>query len=223
MIFSIENILTLEELAEIKEVLERAEFVDGKLTAGWHAKLVKNNRQLKPGKLKQELQKKISVPLANNPLFQSAVRPKAVHSLLFSRYDEGMSYDTHVDNALMQSGLGLCRSDISFTLFLNSPPDYEGGELVIEGVQEEKSYKLEGGSVIIYPSTTLHRVNPVTKGTRLVVVGWVQSTVRDAGDREILFDLDTARRAIFARSGKTPEFDLVSKSIANLLRKWADL
>jgi PKHD-type hydroxylase len=223
MIFSIDNIFSPEEITEIRQILKQAKFVDGKLTAGWHAKLVKNNQQLKAGTSQQELKARISNALAKNVLFQSTVRPKTVHSILFSRYDVGMSYDTHVDNALMKNGDHLCRSDISFTLFLNSPQDYEGGELTIEGVQEEQSYKLDAGSAIIYPSTTLHRVNPVTKGTRLVVVGWVQSLIRDAGDREILFDLETARRAMFAKSGKTPEFDLISKSIANLLRKWADM
>jgi PKHD-type hydroxylase len=223
MIFSIDSILSPEELSEIKQVLETAEFVDGKLTAGWHAKLVKNNRQLKAGTSQQELKTKIRNIMRKNALFQSTVHPKSIHSLLFSRYDEGMSYDTHVDNALMNNNSGLCRSDVSFTLFLTSPQDYQGGELVIEGVQEEQNYKLEAGSAIIYPSTTLHRVNPVTKGTRLVVVGWVQSTIREASDRELLFDLETARRAIFAKSGKTPEFDLISKSIANLIRKWADV
>ncbi len=223
MIFSIDHILSPDELADIKEVLEHAEFVDGKLTAGWHAKLVKNNQQLKAGTTQKVLKSKIRAALSKNALFQSAIRPKSVHSLLFSRYDLGMSYDTHVDNALMESASGLSRSDVSFTIFLSSPQDYEGGELIVEGVQSEQSYKLEAGSAIVYPSTTLHRVNPVTKGTRLVVVGWVQSTIREASDREILFDLETARRAIFAKSGKTPEFDLVSKSIANLLRKWAEV
>ena len=222
MIFTINQIIDPDEITEIKQVLEQAEFVDGKLTAGWHAKLVKNNQQLKAGTQK-ELKTKIRTALNKNALFQSAIRPKSIHSLLFSRYDVKMSYDTHVDNALMGGSYGLCRSDVSFTLFLSSPQDYEGGELTIEGVQTEQSYKLEAGSAIFYPSTTLHRVNPVTEGTRLVVVGWVQSVVRDAGDREILFDLETARRAIFAKSGKTAEFDLVSKSIANLLRKWADV
>ena len=223
MIFSIDHILSLDELADIKQALEHAEFVDGKLTAGWHAKLVKNNQQLKAGTTQKVLKSKIRAALSKNALFQSSIRPKSIHSLLFSRYDLGMSYDTHVDNALMESASGLSRSDVSFTLFLSSPQDYEGGELIVEGVQSEQSYKLEAGSAIVYPSTTLHRVNPVTKGTRLVVVGWVQSTIRDASDREILFDLETARRAIFAKSGKTPEFDLVSKSIANLLRKWAEI
>lgn len=222
MIFSINQILSPEELTEIKQVLAQAEFIDGKLTAGWHAKLVKNNQQLKAGTSEKELKTKIRAALEQNALFQSAIRPKSIHSLLFSRYSEGMSYDTHVDNALMSSN-GLCRSDVSFTLFLNSPQEYTGGELIIEGVQEEQSYKLDAGSVILYPSTTLHRVNPVTQGTRLVVVGWVQSVIRDGSDRELLFDLETARRAIFAKSGKTPEFDLISKSIANLLRKWAEV
>ena len=223
MIFSINSILSPEEITEIKQILEQAEFVDGKLTAGWHAKLVKNNQQLKAGTSQKELKAKISTALVKNALFQTTVRPKVIHSILFSRYNDGMSYDTHVDNALMKNNGSFCRSDISFTLFLNSPQDYEGGELTIEGVQEEQHYKLDAGSAIIYPSTTLHRVNPVTKGTRLVVVGWVQSVIRDASDREILFDLETARRAIFAKSGKTPEFDLISKSIANLLRKWAEV
>ena len=223
MIFSIDQILFPETLNEIRQILSKAEFVDGKLTAGWHAKLVKNNQQLKAGASQKELKAKIRAALNKNPLFQTAIRPKSIHSLLFSRYSDEMSYDTHVDNALMSTSYGMCRSDVSFTLFLNSPDEYTGGELAIEGVQSEQSYKLEAGSAIFYPSTTLHRVNPVTEGTRLVVVGWVQSIIRDGSDREILFDLETARRAIFAKSGKTPEFDLVSKSIANLLRKWSEI
>jgi PKHD-type hydroxylase len=221
MIFSIPNLLNTEKLQSIQTRLEKAEFVEGKLTAGWHAKLVKNNQQLKSGtSLLKELKTEVEQVLKDNSLFQIAVRPRRVHSLLFSRYEEGMSYGTHTDNALM--GSNLLRSDVSFTLFLNSPDEYEGGELVIEGADDEKAYKLEAGTIIIYPSSTLHRVNTVTKGTRIVVVGWVQSLVRDASQREILFDLDTARRAMFAREGKTPEFDLISKSVANLLRKWAE-
>ena len=220
MIFAIAGVLSSDELTEINSTLSKAEFVDGKLTAGWHAKLVKNNQQLKGGRSQtKNLQGKIREALNRNALFQTAVRPKAIHSILFSRYDEGMSYDRHVDNALMGS---FYRSDVSFTLFLNSPEEYQGGELITEGVQDEKSFKLDAGSVLIYPSTTIHRVNTVTKGTRLVAVGWVQSLIRDAGDRELLFDLDTVRRSIFAKEGKTVEFDLISKTIANLLRKWAE-
>lgn len=114
------------------------------------------------------------------------------------------------------------RSDVSFTLFLSSPSIYEGGELVIECSDGDRTYKLEAGSVIIYPSSILHWVEPVMEGVRLAAVGWVQSLVRDASDQEILFDLDTARRSIFAKEGKTIEFDLISKSYTNLLRKWAE-
>ncbi|WP_413165022.1 Fe2+-dependent dioxygenase [Capilliphycus salinus ALCB114379] len=221
MIFSIPDVLTKEQLNSIKTRLEKAEFVEGKLTAGWHAKLVKNNQQLKSGTgLLKELTSEVERVIKQNPLFQTAVRPRFIHSILFSRYEEGMSYGTHTDNALM--GNSFLRSDVSFTLFLNSPDEYEGGELVIESADDEKAYKLEAGRMIVYPSSTLHRVNTVTKGTRMVVVGWVQSLVRDASQREILFDLDTARRSMFAREGKTPEFDLISKSVANLLRKWAE-
>jgi PKHD-type hydroxylase len=141
--------------------------------------------------------------------------------MLFSRYEAGMSYGRHIDNALM-GNQDFLRSDVSLTLFLNSPSTYEGGELVIESTDAEQAYKLEAGSVIVYPSSTLHRVEPVTEGVRLVAVAWVQSLVREPSQREILFDLDTVRRAIFTKQGKTIEFDLISKSYANLLRKWAD-
>jgi PKHD-type hydroxylase len=222
MIFSINDILNPEVLNEIVSTLNGAEFVDGKLTAGWHAKLVKNNRQLKKGTSQSDLlQQKVKVALGSNALFQTAIRPKVIHSLLFSCYETGMSYDRHVDNALMGSSI-VYRSDVSFTVFLNSPDEYEGGELIVEGMQDETSYKLAAGSAILYPSTTLHRVNSVTQGKRLVAVGWVQSFIKDSSDRELLFDLETVRRSIFAKEGKTAEFDLLSKSIANLLRKWAD-
>lgn len=223
MIFSIPDVLTPEELEEINSSLASGEFIDGKLTAGWNAKLVKNNQQLKKKTpLGTKLTQQVKKAFNRNQLFQTAIRPKSIHSLLFSRYDEGMSYGRHVDNAIMGSN-SMWRTDISFTLFLNSPDEYEGGELTIEGADAEQCYKLKAGSAIVYPSTTLHRVNEVTKGSRLVSVGWVQSLVRDASDREILFDLETARRVIFAKDGKTPEFDLISKSVANLLRKWADV
>ncbi|MDJ0746512.1 MAG: Fe2+-dependent dioxygenase [Xenococcaceae cyanobacterium MO_167.B27] len=223
MIFSIPNVLTIQEVEKITTSLAEGEFVDGKLTAGWHAKLVKNNQQLKKQTtLGKQLTEQIKSALYRNSLFQTAVRPKSIHSILLSRYEVNMSYDSHVDNALMKNSQ-MWRSDVSFTLFLSFPSEYEGGELVIEGADDEKAYKLEAGCAIVYPSTTLHRVNPVTEGTRLVAVGWVQSFIRDPSDREILFDLETARRVIFTKEGKTAEFDLISKSIANLIRKWADV
>ncbi|HAA31299.1 MAG TPA: Fe2+-dependent dioxygenase [Cyanobacteria bacterium UBA8553] len=222
MIFAIDNVLTLEELQILVDSLEQADFVDGKTTAGWYAKLVKNNMQLqREATYANDLRELVKTALKRNVLFQSAVQPKIIHSMLFSRYEKGMSYGRHVDNALMGNQEFL-RSDVSFTLFLSVPSTYEGGELVIEYSDGDRTYKLEAGSMIVYPSSTLHQVEPVIEGVRLAAVGWVQSLVRDPNDREILFDLDTARRSIFAKEGKTIEFDLISKSYANLLRKWAE-
>lgn len=222
MIFSIDDVLREEELEAILSGCDRGEFVDGKLTAGWHAKLVKENTQLaKNSDLAKDLQSILKKALKRHPLFKSAVLPRQIHSIIFSRYQTGMSYGTHVDNALMGQEK-FFRSDISFTLFLSDPETYEGGELVTELSEGDRVYKLPKNSVILYPSSTLHRVEPVKSGNRLVAVGWVQSLVRAPHKREVLFDLDTARRALFAQFGKTTEFDLISKSYANLLRQWAE-
>jgi len=217
MIFQVPNVLSSEELAQVQRTLAKAEFIDGKLTAGWYAKGVKHNRQVK-GDDGQDLRALIKSALLRHPLFQAAVRPKHIHSLLLSRYDPGMAYGRHTDNALM----GQYRSDVSFTVFLSAPETYEGGELVMEAADDEWSYKYPAGAAIAYPSSTLHRVNPVISGVRLAAVGWVQSWVKDPAQREILFDLDTVRRSLYAQSGKTDEFDLLCKSLANLTRQWAE-
>lgn len=219
MFFKIPQVLSPAALQEITATLTQAKFIDGKLTAGWHAKLVKQNQQLaKHTPTAKALEQQIRQAFQDNALFQTAIQPKSIHTLLFSRYESGMAYGRHTDNALMNG----MRSDVSFTLFLNEPDEYEGGELVIEGADAEQSYKLSAGTAIAYPSTSLHRVEPVTQGKRLVAVGWVQSWIRDAQKREILFDLEVTRRSLFAQSGKTTEFDLLSKSVANLLRLWSE-
>jgi PKHD-type hydroxylase len=223
MIICMANILTSEELGLIVDRLKNAEFVDGKLTAGWYAQQVKNNAQLKNDAAPtQELRNLVNQALKRNSLFQIAARPKAIRPIMFSRYQGGMYYGTHIDNAIMGDEK-LMRSDLSLTLFLSHPATYTGGELVIESTQGEQAFKLDAGSMVVYPTTTLHRVEPITEGERLAAVTWVQSLVRDAHNREILFDLDTVRDTLFQKSGKTAEFDLLSKSIANLLRKWADV
>ncbi|MDR9401821.1 MAG: Fe2+-dependent dioxygenase [Halothece sp. Uz-M2-17] len=224
MILCIDQVLTLEELKSIHNSLSNATFVDGKLTAGWHAKQVKENQQLSAkDAVAKSVKDTVNRGIWRSQLFQMAVKPRKIRSPLISRYEIGMSYGTHVDNALMGKGHDLTRSDVSFTLFLNPPEEYDGGELVIETSQGEQSFKLNAGAMITYPSTTLHRVEPVTKGVRLVAVSWVQSLIRDPNEREILFDLETTRQAIFAKYGKTKEFDLIAKSCANLLRKWTEI
>lgn len=220
MIVEIPNVFTSSTVEDILDKLSKAEFIDGKKTAGWNARGVKNNQQLKADDpIAAALKKQTQEALNQNTLFQATVRPKTIHTLLFSRYEVGMSYGPHTDNAMMA---GRWRSDVSFTIFLTSPDTYAGGDLVIEGASHEQKFRLEAGRAIAYPSSTLHRVDPLTKGSRWAIVGWAQSWIRDPANREILFDLDTARRAIFNEQGKSQEFDLISKSMTNLLRRWAE-
>ncbi|GAB4295655.1 MAG: Fe2+-dependent dioxygenase [Oscillatoriaceae cyanobacterium] len=220
MILCIADVLTAEELSVILDKLKEAEFGDGKTTAGEYVRDVKNNQQLKAAPVASELKSMVLKALKRNELFQMAARPKAICPILFSRYEVGMYYGSHFDNALMGKET-LYRTDISLTLFLSEPETYAGGELVIETHHGEQAFKLSAGAAIVYPSSTLHRVETVTQGTRYCAVTWVQSLIRDPFEREILFDLDTARKAIFHKFGKTAEFDLIAKTQANLLRKWA--
>ncbi|MEM9536914.1 MAG: Fe2+-dependent dioxygenase [Cyanobacteria bacterium P01_E01_bin.45] len=230
MIVCIAGVLKESELSTLNARLANAEFVDGKLTAGWHARQVKNNQQLpKRSPVTTELTDVVMHALKRNDLFQIAARPKVIRPPLFSRYQQGMSYGRHVDNAVMSGNavsavsVQTLRTDLSLTLFLNDPDAYEGGELTIEDSRGEQTFKLDAGAMVLYPSSTLHRVEPVTAGSRLVAVTWVQSMIRSPQHREILFDLDTARRTLFKHQGKTAEFDLLTKSMANLMRMWAEV
>lgn len=217
MQLAIADLLGPEDLAEIRAVLAEAPFEDGARTAGRSARLVKNNEQLRESATLRLLRERVEHTLLGHELFQLAARPRALTPLLFSRYGPGREYGSHVDNAVI-AGL---RTDLSFTLFLSGPEAYEGGELIVEGTGGEDEIKLPAGHLFLYPSTSLHRVAPVRAGERLVAVGWVQSWIRDAAQREILFDLETARRALEQGAGKTRETDLLAKSAANLMRLWA--
>ena len=186
-------------------------------TAGWHARSVKHNRQLqRASDLHRQLAAGVLQALEAHPLLQAAALPLRIHSLRFSRSGPGEGYGRHLDDAYMAEG----RSDLSFTLFLSAPEHYGGGELVLESPGGDERCKLAAGDVLVYPSTLLHRVEPVEQGERLVAVGWIESRIRSAEQRELLFELDTARRSLFAREGKSEEFDLISRSYSNLLRLW---
>lgn len=211
-------LLSPADLAAVQEAAAALPFGDGRATAGLHAQGVKANDQAQSGPELDAVVAKVEAALRAHPLFQSAARPKALTRLIVSRYNIGQTYGLHVDNALMQ---GL-RTDLSFTLFLSDPESYDGGALVIEDHFEARAIKLSAGEVILYPATTLHRVEPVTRGTRLAVVGWVQSLIRDPAQREILFDLDQAVDACFATEGKSAQFDRLSKTRSNLLRMWVE-
>ncbi|MCK2182904.1 Fe2+-dependent dioxygenase [Halomonas getboli] len=224
MILCIDQAIPPELLSHVRTTLADSEFRDGRETAGWHARTVKQNQQA-DGRRPEiaELRQDIAKALQAHPLFQMAARPKRLKPLMFSRYQPGMSYGNHVDDAVMAGPQGAMRTDLSFTLFLNDPDGYEGGELLMDTTAGEQTYKLPAGGLILYPSSTLHRVEPVTRGERLAAVGWAQSQVRDPQQREILFDLDTTRRQEFDANGKTRTFDMLSKSLANLLRMWAEV
>jgi len=219
MLLVMKDVLSPDDCHKVIDRMNAQRFEAGTKTAGWHARLVKNNEQLDRSHPDfAPLNRLVTEAIMRNPTFRMAFRPRTLSPLLFSRYHEGMEYGTHVDDPLMYN----LRSDVSFTLFLADPADYEGGELVMETTGGEMKYKLGRGELVAYSSNTLHRVNPVTRGDRLAAVGWAQSHVRDPAQREILYELDIARRAIFDREKKTRDFDLISKAHSNLVRMWAD-
>ncbi len=197
---------------------EGATFVDGRDTAGWHAKSRKHNLQARPSPAVDKLYKQLEKALLQHELVAAAARPKNIVRMQLSRYDKAMFYGSHVDDAIMQGQ----RTDLSFTLFLNAPEQYEGGALVIDEVSGERAFRMDAGAMLLYPSTTLHRVEEVTSGERLVIVGWIRSYVANAEERELLFDLE---RVIAMhrqqQSTNNPALDLLLKTRSNLLRRWA--
>lgn len=220
MILCIADVLDKAALDEVRSAISGGVFVDGVLTSGWASRLVKNNEQLGAGPALEAAQRNVIAALSANPVFASAVLPRRFAPPLFARYVPGMSFGTHMDNPLM--GPDQMRADVSVTIFLADPDGYDGGELVMETTGGEAAYKLPAGSAVTYPTTVLHRVEPVTRGTREVAVTWAQSLVRRADEREILFDLERVGRALFERDGKSGEFELINKSAANLKRMWVD-
>jgi PKHD-type hydroxylase len=218
MILAAPDVLTAADVAALRDGLAQAAFTPGEVTAGWSARLVKSNLQAGDGPEVEAMRALVQRRLMDHPVLALATRPKTIVGPMFARYQPGHTYGTHVDNAL----IGGVRTDVSFTLFLSDPQSYDGGELVIDTPSGEEAFKLAPGSIVTYPATTLHRVAPVTRGERLAAAGWIRSHLRDAAQRELLLDLETARRRLFDREGKTPEVDLLAKCAANLLRMWCE-
>jgi PKHD-type hydroxylase len=217
MHIAIADVLDAVQLETVRATLKRATFVDGRVTAGANAARVKSNTQATGTEL-EPIAELVQDALLTNSLFSMAARPKSIIGPTFSRYMTGNAYGAHVDEPIMAGQ----RTDLAFTLFLSDPAGYDGGELVIDGPEGENALKLPAGSVFLYPATTLHRVAPVVRGERLAAVGWVRSLIRRSDQRELLFDLDTAHRRLCAESGQTENTDLLAKTIANLIRMWAD-
>jgi PKHD-type hydroxylase len=218
MYIVIGDVLDRYMLATLRDAAEELDFTDGKATAGRYARSVKTNLQAGPGEALDAVLEQVRKRLMANEVFRSVARPRGFARMLVSRYGPGMEYGTHVDDPIMQGA----RTDLSFTLPLSSTEEYEGGGLVIEDAMEDRVIRVEAGDVVLYPTSALHRVEPVTRGERMAVVGWVTSWVRDPARREVLHDLDVAARALFDQQGKTPAFDRLFKAKSNLMRMWAD-
>jgi PKHD-type hydroxylase len=219
----LQKVLCAEELSGMRDALADAKFEDGKLTAGAALHSAKKNKQLARSEQDTEaLDQLVIAALARHPLFQSLVQPKRILAPQFARYTSGMHYGMHVDHPLMGAGQPI-RTDVSITLFLSEPADYDGGELTIEAPGGARSFKLAAGDAIVYPTSAFHQVEPVTRGERLVVVTWAQSYVRDPELRQLLHDLNAVTQSLMESKPDAPETRLLAKCHANLLRKLAEV
>ncbi|CTP90711.1 Fe2+-dependent dioxygenase [Xanthomonas graminis] len=229
MLLHIPDILSADEVARLRQALAGADWTDGRETVGAQGAQVKRNLQLPDAApLKHELGQAVLNALARNPLYFAAALPLRTIPPRFNRYEGGGEYGFHVDGAVMtqaasatQPALTL-RTDLSCTLFLSAPEEYDGGELVISDTYGEHEVKLPAGDLILYPSSSLHRVLPVTRGARLASFFWVQSLVRDAGRRQSLFELDTAIQALTATKADAAALLRLSNVYHNLLRDWSE-
>jgi len=217
MNYLISPLLNDEDIQIFKSNLnkENEDWQDGKKTAGSYAAKVKNNLQLKREcDNSKKLSKFITTKILSNQLIKSFSLPKKIHGIMFTKSREGMKYGRHIDNAFMSSG----RADLSFTIFINEKDSYQGGELIVENINSESSFKLNSGEIIIYPSTYLHSVKEIKKGERLVCVGWIESYIKSIEEREYLFDIDAGARSLLSKHGRSDDLDLIFKSYSNLLR-----
>ncbi|MGH7796311.1 MAG: Fe2+-dependent dioxygenase [Candidatus Binatia bacterium] len=226
MIVHVPNVLNKEQIARCREVMSKATWVDGRVTAGHQSGMVKDNRQLAESSPEaREIGDLILAALERNPLFITATLPLRVFPPLFNRYEGGESFGAHLDNSIRQiPGTPLrVRTDVSATLFLSAPEDYDGGELVIDDIYGAHAVKLAAGDMVIYPASSLHHVKPVTRGVRLASFFWVQSMVRDDGNRTLLFDLDMAINKVSQAIPNNGAVVELTNCYHNLLRRFAEV
>jgi len=226
MLISIPDVLSAAEVGQARQILDQAEWVDGKVTAGYQSARTKDNQQIPEGHpAAQQLGKMILSALGNNPLFIAAALPYQIFPPLFNRYTGGESFGTHVDNSIRQiTGTPhRIRTDISATLFFAGPEEYDGGELCVEDTYGLQKVKLPAGHLVLYPATSLHHVRPVTRGARICSFFWIQSMVRDDGRRSILFDLDLGIQRLNRETPNHPAAVQFTGVYHNLLRQWAEV
>ena len=223
MLLRIPSLLSHEQLQTVQALLARGHFVDGKLSAGAAASRVKYNEELEPGSAElEQLNEIVMGSLVRHPLYRNGALPQRVAVPYYARYTAGMAYGDHIDDPVMGPGPRY-RSDIAITIFLNAPESYDGGELVIRTAFGETEVKLAAGDAIMYPASSLHRVATVSHGERLVAVTWVQSLVRDAGKRELLYELNLAREKLLQTLPDAEETAQVNAAYVNLVRMWSEV
>jgi PKHD-type hydroxylase len=226
MLISVPDVLTREEIREFREVLDRTDWVDGKVTAGFQSAKVKDNAQLAEGHpVARALGERIVAAIEINPVFVAAALPYRIFPPLFNRYSGGQSFGDHIDNSIRRvtGTKQYVRTDLSVTLFLSEPEEYDGGELVVRDTYGDHTVKLPAGHLVLYPSRSLHHVKPVTRGARVCSFFWLQSFLRDDAQRELMLNLDVAIQRL---AGDLPEHRSVVELTGvyhNLLREWSEV
>ncbi|VAW95660.1 PKHD-type hydroxylase YbiX [hydrothermal vent metagenome] len=224
MLIQIPSLLSQQQLSAIQNMLNSAEFIDGKLSAGKMAETVKLNQEIASSNpVLNQLNKIVMNSLVKHTTYIGATFPKSIASPFYAKYTRGMAYGDHIDDPLMGSQGQHYRTDISITIFLNSPSDYDGGELVINDKFGQQHVKLNAGDAVMYPSSSIHHINQVTAGERLVAVTWAQSMVRSTEQRALLYELGQARDQLLLDNPDSEITTQINNSYANLLRMWADI
>ena len=224
MLVTIPDVLSKDEIRIINDLMKAAEFHDGTVSAGSEARRVKNNEEMNLSEQdSQRLNNVVMGKLVQNPTYIAAAFASRIAAPYYAKYTKGMYYGNHVDDPVMGPPHQRYRADISITIFLNEPEEYDGGELVVQTPFGEQQVKLPAGSAVMYPSGSTHRVAEVTRGERLVAVTWLQSSVRDPARREVLYKLAQVRDSLIASAPDSEELEKLSYSYINLLRRWTDL
>ena len=224
MLIRIPAVLDHSELEIVRRLLNKAPFVDGKLSAGQAARRIKNNQEVdRSAHELEQLNNLIMGKLVQHPIYRSAALPVRVAAPYYARYSAGMHYGDHVDDPIMGANGQIYRSDLSITIFLSKPSDYTGGELMINTSFGEQAIKYAAGDAVLYSAATRHRVAEVTNGERLVAVTWVQSLVRDPNQRELLHELNGVRERLLASAPESEDAKQVNKTYVNLVRMWGDV
>ena len=222
MLVQIKNILGDAELQKIQELLKTAKFRDGHLSAGMAAQQVKNNLEVSDEDIISLLNNIVMNNVVRHPIYQHAALPHRIAAPFYARYENGMEYGEHIDDPIMGQG-DRYRSDIAMTIFLNSPEEYEGGELIIQTPYGEQIIKFNAGDAVLYPATTRHRVSKVTSGKRLVAVTWVQSLIRDHEQRDLLYQLSKTREKMLRKDPDSEDTKRIDNVYVNLVRMWSEI